>query len=143
MPLVFGGWTSPSKGDVPTCTAKETTNRHLVCGRGSAVVTFDQTRYAMKHSRCFISGRGARLYFGGPTSGSPQNGLYLVIEPNRNGAVKVVDGGLNLSSSVGIAILGKAHATAHLRRGTFTVFAHLGDGVTDPQRKYTGSWRCG
>ena len=99
----------------------------------------------MKGSRCFISPNGARLYFG--THGfvnplpPPLNSLYMVVEPNRDGAVAVIDGGLSLASGVRAAIFGKARATNGLRRGTFTLVGHIGDGKTDG-RRFRGSWRC-
>jgi hypothetical protein len=101
--------------------------------------------YRMKGSRCFISGKGARLYFGAQSWNSPPpppwNALYLVVEPNRKGAVDVIDGGVDLASRLRAAIVGKAHATHGLRRGTFTILGHLGNGQTDGHR-FTGSWHC-
>ena len=149
-PLVLGAWTSASEGVVPTCTAQDMTSKHLItrdgysltCGRGSAVVKFKGITYEMKHSLCIVSVRGGRLYFGVQPGGkSPQNGLYLVMEPSRKGAVRVIDGGLNLASGLEAPILGKARATARLKRGTFTLFGHLGNGQTD-SRRFTGSWNC-
>ena len=155
MPLVLGGWALASEGVVPTCTAQDAKSKYVitrdgysfVCGPGSAAVKFKGVTYRMTHSRCFIGpGNGARLYFGG-TSGdrmTPPNGLYLVVEkPNRNpGPVSVIDGGVTLSSGVDAAILGKGRVKTGLRRGTFTVFEHLGDGKTG-SRRFTGSWHCG
>ena len=99
----------------------------------------------MKHSRCFVGAgaTGGRLYFGVQSGGKSQhNGLYLVIDKKSNGTAGVIDGGLTLASGVKAAILGNAHATAGLRRGTFTIFGHIGDGKTD-DRRFTGSWNCG
>ena len=55
--------------------------------------------------------------------------------------MRVIDGGLNLASGLEAPILGKARATARLKRGTFTLFGHLGNGQTD-SRRFTGSWNC-
>ena len=103
----------------------------------------------MRHSQCIIGPNRARLYFGATNLGGwlpPMNGLYLVVErPNRNpGPVTVIDGGLHLSSLGwrGVAILGKGRVKTGLRRGTFTVFEHLGDGKPS-SRRFTGSWNCG
>jgi len=71
----------------------------------------------------------------------PLNGLYLVVEPNRKGTVDVIDGGVNLVSGLRAAIGGKAQATNGLRRGTFTIFGHVG-GQPD-SRRFMGSWQCG
>lgn len=152
LPLALGGWASASEGVVPTCTAQDVKSQHVitrdgysfVCGPGSAAVKFKGITYRMKHSRCFISPNGARLYFGVTSRHreNPLNGLYLVIEPNRLGAVEVIDGGVTLSSGVETAILGKARAKSGLRRGTFIIFEHLGDGKTS-SRRFTGSWNCG
>jgi hypothetical protein len=136
--LVLGASTSASNV-VPTCAG------HLqksMCGRGSALVRFKGITYRMKGSRCFIGEKGGRLYFGAQDGAKGRNGLYLVVEPNRVGAVDVIDGGLGLASGVQSAIVGKAHATAGLRRGTFTLSGHLGGGRTD-NRRFTGSWHCG
>jgi hypothetical protein len=100
----------------------------------------------MKGSACFIGKEGARLYFGAQRFESPlpppQNALYLVVTPKRNGAVDVSDGSIDLASGLRAAILGKAQATNKLRRGTFTMFGHVGSGQTD-NRKFTGNWHCG
>jgi hypothetical protein len=153
VPLAVGGWALASAGVVPTCTAKDRTESHLVprggyylaCGHGSAVVKFKGITYRMKGSRCFIGSEGARLYFGAQRASRPlpppQNGLSLLVGPNREGAVEVSDGQLDLASGLRTAILGKGHATAKLKRGTFTIFGHLGSGRTD-SRRFTGSWHC-
>jgi hypothetical protein len=155
-PLALVAWPSASEGGTPTCTAADRNARilvfragyYLACNPGSAVATFKGTTYRMKGSRCFISSRGARLYFGAQRFDSarplppPLNGLYLVIEPNRNGAVDVADGHVDLASGLRAAIVGRAHATDGLRRGTFTIFGHVGNGQTD-SRRFTGSWHCG
>jgi hypothetical protein len=138
MSLVLGAWASASNV-VPTCAG------HLqktLCLRGSAVVTFKGITYRMKGSRCYVGANGGRLYFGAQNGAKRKNGLYLVVEPNGAGALDVIDGGLGLASGVRSAILGKAHAKAGLKRGTFTLAGHLGDGVTD-NRRFTGSWHCG
>jgi len=70
----------------------------------------------------------------------PLIGLYLVVEPNRKGTVDVIDGGVTLGSRFA-AIVGKAQATNGLRRGTFTIFGHVG-GQPD-SRRFMGSWQCG
>ncbi|MFL5966105.1 MAG: hypothetical protein ACJ747_06090 [Gaiellaceae bacterium] len=139
--LVLGAWTSESDA-VPTCAGHV---QKLMCRRGSALVTFKGITYRMKGSRCYVGAKGGRLYFGPQPDGGykGKNGLMLVVEPNRVGAVDVIDGGLGLASGVHGAILGKAHAiTAELRRGTFTLSGHLGAGKTD-NRRFTGSWHCG
>ena len=154
-PLALGGWRS-SEGATPRCTAADGANRGLVsrggyelaCGPGSAVVNFKGKTYRIKGSRCFISSRGARLYFGAQrfdaTSHPPprRDGLYLVVEPNRDRKVEVIDGGVDLAPGLGAAILGTAQATNGLRQGTFTIHAHLASGKTSRQ-PFTGSWDCG
>jgi hypothetical protein len=148
--LVLGAWASVSEGVVPTCTAADEKSQHLVprrgyllaCGPGSAVVNCKRITYRMKHGMCFD---GAGLYFGISSGArtSPTNGLYLVISPHGTaGEVDVVDGGLVLASGVHAAIVGKAYVKVGLRRGTFRVFGHIGNGETDG-RKFTGSWHCG
>jgi len=139
---------------VPTCTAADRDNPilvsrggyYLACGPGSAVVNFKGTAYRMKGSKCFISSKGARLHFGAQRLNRPLppplNALYLVVDPNRHGAVDVSDGGIDLASGLRAAIIGKAQATNSLRRGTFTIFGHVGNGHTD-SRRFTGSWHCG
>ncbi len=151
-PLVLGAWASAAEGGAPTCTAQDEKSKTLVlrrgyslaCGPGSAVVKFKGITYRMKGSRCFISPQGARLYFGAQRGSwplpPPLNGLYLVVEPNRKGTVDVLDGGVNLGSRFA-AIAGKAQATNGLRRGTFTIFGHVG-GQPD-SRRFMGSWQCG
>ena len=118
-----------------------------------ARIPFKGTSYRMQGSRCFIVSKGAgfyvRLYFGAQRFelplAPPRNALYLVVESNRKGAVTVVDGGADLASGVRRAIVGKAQAGGvglnELRRGTFTVFEHLGNGKTS-RRRFTGSWHC-
>src|SRR3954447_12257928 len=98
MPLVLIASASASEAGVPTCTAADRDSRQLVhrdgyslaCNPGSAVVKFKGITYRMKGSRCFISSTGARLYFGAQRFNSPLppplNSLYLVVEPNRDGA---------------------------------------------------------
>lgn len=152
-PLVLGAWASAAEGGAPTCTAQDEKSKTLVlrrgyslaCGPGSAVVKFKGITYRMKGSRCFISPQGARLYFGAQRGSwplpPPLNGLYLVVEPNRKGTVDVIDGGVNLVSGLRAAIGGKAQATNGLRRGTFTIFGHVG-GQPD-SRRFMGSWQCG
>ncbi len=148
--LVLGAWASASEGVTPTCTADDQTSQHVVtrsgyllaCGPGSAVVSYKRVTYRMKHSKCFD---GAGLYFGVSSGAktSPTNGLYLVLSPHgKAGAVEVVDGGLVLASGVHATVVGTARVKAGLRRGTFSVFGHIGNGKTDG-RKFTGSWRCG
>ena len=153
--LVLGAWASMSKTAPPACTAHDKTLRNLVpedgytlaCGPGSAIVRVKGATYRIRGGTCFRGKNGGRLYFGAfrfnePPPLAPQNALYLVIEPNREGAVDVLDGGVDLTSGLRDAIVGKAHATARLRRGTFTIFRHLGNGVThSPQ--FTGTWNCG
>ena len=156
MPFALGGWTFTTTDSIvgALCQPNDTHRTilvkrggyYLACGPGSAVVTFKGVTYRMKGSRCFISTEGARLYFGAQRWSRPLppplNGLYLVVGPNRNGAVDVGDGGVELASGVRAPILGTAQATNSLRRGTFTIFWHLGSGKTD-SRRFTGSWRCG
>ena len=136
MTLVLGAWASASDGVAPTCTAEDEKGQQVIprrgyllaCGPGSAVVSFKRITYRMKHSKCFD---GAGLYFGVSSGAktSPTNGLYLVLSPHgKAGAVDVV-GALDLTSGVHAAILGKAHVKAGLRRGTFSVFGHIGNGV--------------
>ena len=106
----------------------------------------------MQGSKCFIAPNegSARLYFGAQRFkrplAPPRNALYLVVESNRNGAVTVGDGGLDLASGVRLAIVGKGQATGRgvgkLSRGTFSVFEHLRDAKTS-SRRFTGSWNCG
>ena len=150
MTLALGAWSSASADVAPTCTAQDEKSQYVVprrgyllaCGPGSAVVSFKKVTYRMKHSKCFD---GAGLYFGVSSGArtSPTNGLYLVLAPyGRAGAVDVIDGGLDLSAGVHSAILGKAQVKAGLRSGTFSVFAHIGNGKSDG-RKFTGSWQCG
>jgi hypothetical protein len=150
LTLVLGAWASASDSVAPTCTADDQKSQHVVprrgyllaCGPGSAVVSFKNVTYRMEHSNCF---EGGGLYFGVSSGArtSPTNGLYLVISPHgKAGAVDVVDGGLDLASGVHVTVLGKAKVKAGLRRGTFSVFAHIGNGTSDG-RKFTGSWRCG
>ena len=151
MTLVLGAWASASASEVaPTCTAEDEKSQYVVprrgyllaCGPGSAVVSFKRVMYRMKHSKCFD---GAGLYFGVSSGAktSPTNGLYLVLSPRgKAGAVDVIDGRLDLAAGVHAPILGKAHVKAGLRSGTFSVFAHIGNGKSDG-RKFTGSWNCG
>ena len=151
--LAVGAWATTARGALPACTPKDATSKTLVtrgryavaCGPGSAHLTFRGVTYRIKGSRCFISPRGARLYFGAhPLTSAvppPLTGLYLVVEPNRTGAVEVIDGWLSLASGQRASIFGKARATNGLKRGTFTLLGHIGDGNTD-KRRFTGSWRC-
>ena len=150
MTLALGAWASASADVAPTCTAQDEKSQYVVprrgyllaCGPGSAVVSFKRITYRMKHSKCFD---GAGLYFGVSSGArtSPTNGLYLVLAPHgKAGAVDVIDGGLDLAAGVHAAILGKAQVKAGLRSGTFSVFAHIGNGKSDG-RKFTGSWQCG
>src|SRR5205085_1347923 len=88
--LVLGAWASASDV-VPTCAG------HLqktMCLRGSALVRFKGITYRMKGSRCYVGAKGGRLYFGPQDGAKAKNDLYLVVEPNRVGAVDVIDGGL-------------------------------------------------
>jgi uncharacterized Zn-binding protein involved in type VI secretion len=151
--LVFAA--SASSADVlPACTAGDRLSPVLVsrggyqlaCGPGSAVVTFNGTTYRMNGSRCFISSRGARLYFGAQRFDRPsrpsRNGLYLVVAPNRVGPVPVIDGGVGFASGLRTAIVGAAQTTDGLREGTFTIYGHRGNGKAD-RRRFTGGWDCG
>jgi hypothetical protein len=153
--LVIGAWTSASAVVGPTCSAEEKRQAalarrdgyYLGCGPGSAVVRATGRVYRMRHSKCFIGAGGARLYFGlhrfDDPQLAPQNSLYLVVEPYRlgRGSASVGDGGLELVTGTHAAILGTAQVEAGLKRGTFTLFEHVGDGVTN-RRRFVGSWNC-
>lgn len=100
----------------------------------------------MTHGNCVVDAGGGRLYFGSfrfeNSHLAPVNGLLLMVEPNRrSGAVGVRDGGLELATGVKAALSGRAQVEAGLKRGTFTVFGHKGNG-TNPRLRFTGSWDC-
>jgi hypothetical protein len=152
--LVLGAWTSASAVVGSTCTKVEQKQASLAkrdgyylgCGAGSAVIKRNGTTYRMTHSKCYIGSGGARLYFGlqrfGDMTLKPQNALYLVLDSFRRvGTVDVGDGSLELVTGTHVAILGSARVQAGLKRGTFTVFEHVGSGVTN-RHKFTGSWNC-
>lgn len=141
---------------MPGCTAADKTSTHLVardgyelaCGPGSAVVSFEGKTYRITGSRCFISSRGARLYFGAQrfdASTHPlprRDGLYLVVQPNPGRGVEVIDGGVDLAPGLEVAVRGTGRATNALRRGTFAIHANVASGRTD-RRRFTGGWDCG
>ena len=144
-----GGATCPPSTKIPGGVGAGLGEIMLVCKPGKAVVrTASGVSHVLTPSACFIGASGARLYFGkypwDNVSKRPR-GLYLVIErePADRSRAGVIDGGLELSMNVNMAIVGTARLRDGMRSGTFTIFSHLGSSGVTGKRKYTGQWSCG
>ena len=109
----------------------------LSCGTASGV------SHLLTPSACFIGANGGRLYFGGypwDRASKRPRGLYLVVdrEPKDDSRAGVIDGGLQLTLGMNIAIIGTARLRDGLRSSTCTI-----RNGSKGKIKYAGQWTCG
>ena len=112
-----------------------------VCGPGSALVSFKGVSYSVHGGYC----SDGRVDFGisGPGS-TPHRGFWIVLAHHGAGAVKVVDGEVELVPGIRVALSGTAVVEPGLKGGTFKVFGRGGsNGTTPTGSRFTGSWNCG
>jgi hypothetical protein len=111
------------------------------CGPASAVVTVRGVTHTIPHGAC--NGHGGRPDFGiYSQSSKPHIGFGLRLDTVRAGAVKVIDGELDVVPGFRVALSGTAHLARGLRSGTFSVHARGADSRL-AGHMITGRWTCG